>query len=212
MLLSEIRDEVKLAVNDPAFTDNMIDAYINDVYLQVVAACLVPELKGIDTVITSLTAAYASLTGVEGGFSGVLSRVYDSSGASIPIYSTLERLMDLNGTMTETGDIKGVALEGTILWYSPIPVTIQTLTVIYYKNPELLTVDSDSPSSIPDFLHRQILVNGAAALMFDVFEDGLDGLKVNTQSREMSKIDGLRKFREWLGKTRKHYIAPQEPA
>lgn len=212
MLLSEIREEVKLAVNDPMFTDSMIDSYINTTYQEIVAACLVPELKGIDTVTTSTTEAFVALTGVTGGFSGVLSRVYSSTGESITIYPKLETLMDLTGTLSEQGDIEAVALEGRILWYSPIPTTAEVLTLIYYKNPDPLTDNSDSPSSIPEFLHRQILVNGAASLMFDTFEDGLDGLKVNTRAREMSKIDGLRKFREWLGKTRKHYIAPQEPA
>ena len=212
MLLSEIREEVKLAVNDPAFTDSMIDSYINTTYQEVVAACLVPDLKGIDTVTTSTTEAFVALTGVAGGFSGVLSRIYSSTGQSITIYPKLETLMDLTGTLSESGDIEAVALEGSILWYSPIPSVAETLTLIYYKNPEVMVENSDSPTSIPEFLHRQILVNGAASLMFDTFEDGLDGVKVNTRSREMSKIDGLRKFREWLGKTRKHYIAPQEPA
>jgi hypothetical protein len=48
--------------------------------------------------------------------------------------------------------------------------------------------------------------------LFDIFEDGIDGVKVNTMSRERAKLDGVVRFREWLGKTRKHYIVSQDPA
>jgi len=211
MLLSDIRDEVKLIIQDDAFTDDIVDSYINDVYLSVVAECLVPELKGMDTVSTVLATAYASLSGVEGGFSGMLSRVYNSSGYAVTILPTLEALIDLNGNLTDSGSVEAVALEGSTLWYYPIPEAAEVLTVIYYKNPELLSSDSDSPDAIPEFLHRRILVNGASAICFDQVEDEKDTLKVNTRSREMAKVAGVVKFREWLGKTRKHYVYSQEP-
>jgi hypothetical protein len=211
MLLHEIRSEIKLVVDDVAFTDNMIDSYINIVYQQVVASCLVPSLKGVDTILTVTTAPYVTLSGVDGGFSGVLSRVYGSNNETIKIYPKLEDLMDVNSDLTEVGSIEGVALEGNVLWYSLVPAVAEVLTLIYYKNPEMLLVDSDTPDSIPEFLHRQILVNGAASLMFDIFEDGIDGLKVNTVARERLKLDGVMRFREWLGKTRRHYVVSQVP-
>lgn len=211
MQLSEIREEVSIIIQDDYFTDEIIDAYINDVYLSVTAQCLIPELKGIDTVTTVLSQAYTSLTGVVGGFSGVLSRVYDSQQRQLVILPTLETLISLNGNLSDSGDVEAVALEGSTLWYYSIPDIESTLTLVYYKNPDLLTSDSDEPTAIPDFLHRQILVNGASALCFSLVEDGIDGDKVNTTSREMSKTDGLRKLREWLGKTRRHYIVSQEP-
>lgn len=211
MQLSEIREEVSIIIQDDYFTDEIIDAYINDVYLSIVAQCLIPELKGIDTVTTVLSQAYTSLTGVVGGFSGVLSRVYNSQQRQLVILPTLETLISLNGNLDDSGDVEAVALEGSILWYYPTPTTPAVLTLVYYKNPEPLTSDNDEPTAIPDFLHRQILVNGASALCFNLVEDGIDGDKINTTSREMSKNDGLRKLREWLGKTRRHYIVSQEP-
>lgn len=211
MQLSEIREEVQLIVNDATFTDEIVDGYINDVYLSVVAECLIPELKGVDTVSTVLGQAYTSLTGVTGGFSGLLSRVYCPVNYNITILSTLESLMDLAGNLTDTGDILYVALEGTVLWYYRIPEVVTVLTLIYYKNPELLSSDSDEPTALPEFTHRKILVNGAASLCFDTVEGGVEGLKVNTRSRELSKLEGVVKLREWLGKNRKHYVKSQEP-
>lgn len=211
MQLSEIREEVQLIVQDSVFTDEMIDSYINDVYFSTVMECLVPEMKGLDTVTTDPLLSYVSMTGVSGGFSGVLSRVYDSNGNSVTILPTLETLMDLSGKLDVEGSIEVVALEGATLWYYPCPAIAEVLTVVYFKNPSLMSSDSDIPDVIPEFLHRKILVNGAASLCFDKIEDGVDNLKPNTQSRELSRREGLVRFREWLGKNRKHYVWSQEP-
>lgn len=211
MQLSDIREEVKLTVQDITFTDDVVDSYINDIYFAVVASCLVPELKGIDTVTTVLLQPYASMSGVTGGFSGVLSRVYNSDNRSLLILYSLEALMDLKGNLIDPGSVEVVALEGSTLWYYPTPAVAEVLTVIYYRNPMLLINDSSVPDAIPDFLHRQILVHGAASLCYDKIEGGVEGLKVNTKSHEIEKLNGVMRFREWLGKNRKHYIVSQEP-
>lgn len=212
MLLVEIRDEVQLIINDSTFTNTIVDGYINAVYQKVVGECLLPDLKSVDAVDTELGQAYTSMTAVSGGFSGVLSRVYNSEGVTLEIYPKLELLMDVSGNLTDEGDsVEAVALEGSTLWYYPIPTTAETLTVIYYKNPTDLSADGDTPSYIPDFLHYAILVNGTLEMCYDVIEEGIDGVKLNTRLREKSKIDGTMRFREWLGKTRRHYITSQEP-
>lgn len=212
MQLSDIRDEVQLGVNDVTFTDLIVNRYINSVYYAVVARCLVPEMKGMDTVTTSVTEPYCSLSSVSGGFSGVLSRVYGASSGMIKIFNKLEDLMDLNGNLTEVGSVEAVALEGSVLWYTRTPAVAEVLTLIYYRNPEELAGDSDTPDALPEFLHREILVNGAKALCFNDIEKGVEGLKVNTKAHEFAMETGVVRFREWLGKTRKHYVNSQEPA
>jgi hypothetical protein len=137
--------------------------------------------------------------------------VYDSNNNSIQIFNSLEGLMDLYGGLSGTGDIIAVALEGRMLWYYQSPLSPEVLTVVYYKSPTMLSSDSDVPVAVPEFLHRKIIVNGAAAICFDLVEDEKDATKVNARSREMAKTLGIIKFKEWLGKTRKHYIYSQEP-
>lgn len=208
MVLSDIVTEVELAVNDSTFTSDMLTGYINDTYREVVGRCLVPDLKRVD-VVTTTNNAYVSLSTLKSGFSGVLSRVYDSDGNSLRIFNKLEFLSDLNGNLTTSGELAAVALEGNTLWYADIPSIPEVLTVIYYALPDLLVNDNDVPSYIPDFLHRQILVNGAAAIAWDYIEGGIEGLKVNARSRLLSMESGVVKFREWLGKNRKHYISTE---
>ena len=212
MQLSDIREEVKLVVQDVTFTDDIVDSYINEVYFAVAASCLIPDLKGVDAVDTTLGLAYSSMSGVSNGFSGILSRVFNSDNRSVQIMHNLEALIDLRGNLTDVGDVEAVALEGSTLWYYPIPEVEETLTVVYYRNPQLLVDDADSPYNIPDFLHRQILVSGSAAICFSKIEGGVEGLKVVTRAWESDKLSGVMRFREWLGKNRKHYIVSQEPA
>jgi hypothetical protein len=135
--------------------------------------------------------------------------VYNSNGDKLGILSSLELLMDIAEGWQEVGSVRVVALEGSTLWYYPVPSAVEVITVIYYKNPEELTSDSDTPDAIPDFLHRQILVNGASALCYDMIERGVEGVKVNTQSRTIGMVRGVQKMKEWLGKTRRHYIVSQ---
>lgn len=207
MNLEEIRDEVKLLVQDDGFDDEAIDDYINQALMDSTWQLMLPSLKRLDTVTTSTSVAYVSVSALEGGFSGKLVRVYDSDGEEVETVSSLELLMDSYGNLTETGDIEQCCLEGNILWYAKIPTVAETLTLLYYRNVEMLVRDSDVASDIPEFCHRPLLVHGAAWMMFDVFEDGLDGAKVNTLSHRGHYEGGIVKVREWLGRNNKHYIS-----
>jgi hypothetical protein len=207
MNLEEIRDEVKLIVQDDGFADESIDGYINQAYLDATSQLMLPSLKRLDTVVTDTSNAYVSVSALEGGFSGRLIRVYNSDGVSLALAPSLEVLMDDNGGLENVGDVETCCLEGNVLWYVKVPDVAVTLTILYFKNVDLLVGDSDIPSELPDFCHRSVLVHGAAAIMFDVFEDGVDGAKVNMQSHRGLSLDGLMKTREWLGRNKRHYIS-----
>jgi len=207
MNLEEIRDEVKLLVQDDGFGDESIDGYINQSLLDCTSQLHLPALKRIDTVVTSTSTAYVSVSALEGGFSGRLIRVYNSDGEEVEIVSSLELLMDDYGNLTEDGDLEKCCLEGNVLWYAKVPAVAETLTLLYFKNVDLLVSDGDSPDDIPEFCHRPLLVHGAAWMMFDVFEDGLDGQKVNMMSHRGLYENGIMKVREWLGRNNRHYIS-----
>ena len=207
MNLEEIRTEVKLLVQDDGFDDAMINGYINQALLDSTSQLMLPSLKSVDTVVTSTSVAYVSVSALEGGFSGRLSRVYDSDGEEIRIVSSLELLMDEYGNLTDAGDVECCCLEGSTLWYTLLPAAAETLTLLYYKNVEVLSGDSSTTSDIPEFCHRPVLVHGAAWMMFDTFEDGVDGAKVNTMSHRGLYEGGIVKVREWLGRNNRHYIS-----
>lgn len=208
----EIRTEVENIIQDSSYSIGDLDGYIDQCILYTGAQVDIPELKRIDTVDTVLSLAYTTMNGLTGGFSGKLNRVKDADGNDIAIAANLDLLMD-EYDMDEVGDVETVALEGSTLWYQKIPETVEVLTVLYYRNPALLTTDDASPSDFPDHLHRPLFVHGTAWIIYDQIEEDAEEAKVNARSQfwqsfnEDNKHSGIVKLREWLGKTRRHNIS-----
>lgn len=207
MNFGDMVDEVRLIVDDDELTDEMIETYINQALVDVAGQVFLSSLKRVTTVTTSLTNSYVSLAALTGGFGGRLVKVINADGTSLGVVASLEVLMESYGALTDAGAVETVCLEGSVLWYAYLPAVAETLTVLYYCNPTALSADSDTPTDLPDFCHRQLLVNGACALAFSVFEDGIDGDKVNTMSHLSIQENGFKKLREWLGRNRVHCIS-----
>ena len=208
----EIRTEVENIVQDPSYTTETLNGYIDQCILYAGALVDIPELKRIDTVDTVLSYAYVALTSLTGGFSGKLRRVRDADGDNITIFANLDLLMD-EYDMDEVGDVEAVALEGSTLWYMKIPEAVETLTALYYRNPATPSTDEDSPSDFPVHLHRDLFVHGTAWIVYDQIEDDVEEAKANATSQfwqsfdERNRHSGITKFREWLAKTRRHNIS-----
>lgn len=212
MNLEEMRDELSLIVQDESY-DDKLDGYINQAVAFVAGQVLIPSHKRISTVDTIADQAYISLTGLTGGFSGSLRRVFNAGGDEMASYPSLELLMDDYPTMVEAGDVESVALEGFTLWYQKIPAAPETLTVLYRINPATLSENSDVPSDFPSHLHMNLFVHGGAYMIWNMKEDDDDTEKVNSNSHyylsfdENNKKSGVVKFREWIGMRRRHYIS-----
>ena len=206
MKLDEIRDEIKIVVQDGSFTDSEIDARVNDVFVQVCSRVMIPELKSIKTV-TLKKGDYSVSLGSD--FGGVLSRVIIDGDKSLRIFGTLDLLLDSYPDLSETGNVEAVAQEGSVLWYARSPAEDVPATVLYVAFPALLEEGGvhDEPVELPAFLHRDLLVYGVCALLFNLIEDGVDGAKTNTQVYSMLWEKGIVRLQEWLGRNRKHYIS-----
>lgn len=211
MNLSEIREEVLGLIQDTSYDDDDIDGRVNEVLQYLNQEVALPGLKRIGTIDTALDVAYVSLSTLTKGFNGWLSKVKNTDGDDIPIYPTLDILMD-DGDMDEVGAVEAVAVEGSIMWYRKIPTAAETLTVLYYQKSSALSLDADEPSDFPSGLHRKLFVNGTACYIFDEIEDGIDAEKVNTKNQnwiafdERNKSSGIIKLKEWVAKNRRHHL------
>ena len=108
---------------------------------------------------------------------------------------------------TITGLVVGaVVLEGSTLWYQYVPATAQSLRVYYTANPTSLSVDGDSPSHLPDYLHRKLLVSGVARLVWELIETDIEQPKVHTMFHMQNFEDGIVKLRDHLARHREHKI------
>ncbi len=212
MNLSQIRSALARLIQDTSYDDDDLDEAINKTLLYAGLLVQLPSLKRIDTIDTSTSNAYVSLTTLTGGFKGNLRRVKNSDGEDISIYPSLDLLMD-EGDMDDEGDVEAVAVEGTVMWYRKLPATAETLTLMYYRSPSQLTGDSDSPDDFPEALHHKLFVNGTAWTIYDEIEDGIDEDKVNTKNQfwhsfdERNKHSGITKLKEWIARSRRHYIS-----
>jgi len=208
MTFEEIRDELKNLAPEPSFSDLDYNNVINDVQREVCAKLLIPELKRITTVQTVLSTQYVSLSAVSSGFSGLLRRVRNASNSdeAVTIYRNLDDLFEFYGTAWgDSGTVESVALEGSTLWYAYVPNPVQTLTILYTANPTALSVDSDIPI-FPSFLHRKLLVNGSARVIWNLIETDIATEKIQTNANEYHFEKGLQEYREFLGKNRRHSI------
>ena len=113
--------------------------------------------------------------------------------------------------LLKTGDVEAVAVEGNTLWYQYVPEDdLTSVTVMYYRAPELLSNNTDTPSDFPSFLHRKLFIYGAAWLIYNEIEDGIDGEKINTKSAFWESFDtrnrdsGITQLREWVGRSNVH--------
>jgi len=115
-------------------------------------------------------------------------------------------------TLDSTGVPKDIALENKTLWYHPMGA--YTASIVYYTCPALLVNKTDEPTDFPGHLHRKLFVHGAAWMIYDQIEDGIEQQnKVNTKSHfyhsfhEDNKTSGIVKLREWIAMNKVHHIS-----
>ena len=179
MNFGELQREVKTIVQDasPEILVSIPD-FINEAYLQICEEVKPPSLKVLFSVPLSTSVAWTNMPNV---FSGKLTYV-GNSGGEIEILDNLEDLVKLYPTMTETGDVECVFLQGNVLWYQKIPTVATSVICIGYNSPVVLLSENDEPSEIPTQLQRGLLVNKAAANAYNIIEDvSIDKDKVNAK-------------------------------
>jgi len=189
--------------------DTEWNALINEGFANAAMEVVIPGLKRIDTVQTATDAAYVTLTGLDGGFSGRLRRV--GSSDSVHVLKSLEELMDMYPTMDETGnEVEYVALEGNNLWYQPIPTAAQTLMILYLQNPAVLSQDVDVPSEFPTSLHNGIGVCWAAWRVWELEEDEQEGSRTNTIHYMTMYENAVQKLKEHIARSKRHSLMSWE--
>lgn len=199
MNFSELQRELKVIVQD-ASSEILVNIpdYINEAVQGLAYELEFPSLKSIETVITSTTYYYVSMPS---GFSGRLLYCGGSTGKRNILRGGLEELMELYPGLDDTGDVVDVALEGNVLYYQGMPSTAVSLLCLLYSNPALLVNDTDTPSFIPEYCHREAIVYRAAAVAFNVIEDALElKEKPNTLFYTNLAQVGFNRIAGWLAK------------
>lgn len=202
MNFGELKDEVLILVDSGTTEiDDMVPGFVNDAvqYIANEPGIVLPSLKTIRNISTELDQEYATLESV---FNGKL--LFASvGGVKIDAHKSLEDLLNDYPTMQEYGSVEAVALEGATVWYANIPEEVETMTLLLCLNPDTLILDADIPASIPEHLHRSLIVPCAAKFAYESMGRGEDTEETNIAAQEINYQKGLIKLREFLAARRR---------
>jgi len=201
MNFSEMQREVKSLIQDasPEILVSVPD-FINEAVQQIAEDVKFPELKQVTSVTTSISTYYVNMPT---GFSSRLRYAGNSDGEYTVLEGGVEDLIRLYPALDESGDIEYVTLEGSVLYYQPIPTVAEAITCIGYHVPATLSADTDTPSFIPSMYHRSAIVNKAAELAYTMIEAGnAEAEKINSSIFRALAEDGLNHIRAYISRRR----------
>ena len=177
-------ERVQKRIDDNSFDEEAILEYLNEGLFDVAALIEIPDLAELGTVETvtdddnvALPDDYMrKVTRVE----SVTNEVNITEPGRSYEYLKFRRRHPLAADGSQVTD---VAVRANRLFYYPTPEAVETLQVAYLKNPDDITFGV-GPSVIPAHLQANLLVSYAAAQIFNLIEDGIEGAKINTDKQE----------------------------
>jgi hypothetical protein len=133
-------------------------------------------------------------------FTASTKTITDTSGDFRFLGLEVGQLINVDGTVSNEGDktIVTVATNGASCTVAETVVNETTfaalsvvtiyagvrLTIHYYRTPETMTADNDTPEGIPSSLQYPLFVYGITSRIYDEIEDGVEGQKVNALFNE----------------------------
>lgn len=200
MNLSELKDEVTIALGDTSF-ESKLTGWINAAVEQIIDDANVPGFKEIISVDTVLATTSATLGATCSG------RILYAGTATAELAGgvvTLEHMMKMYPSMSDAGDVEYIAIEGSTMYYQKIPSVVTALTLLHRRKPVAMVEDEDEPEGIPSHLHLGVIVPKVCIGGFDLIEDGAEGKKVNTIAQVIKYNRGLHDLRCWVAKRVPH--------
>jgi hypothetical protein len=201
MKVTRIIAKIETGIQDPSFTiEDDILPLVNDFVDEVSELFTVPELQDQDTVSIEESATENSIP-MPDDYGRDMYRVYSSlSLKEVNIRGSLKVLERLYTGQETTDFIQDVVVVGKALWFRPLPVTAQDLTLYYYRKPVPVEFDDADDEDldldgIPSHLAK-VAVDYALKELWALVEDGIDGKKINTAYYTDKYNIGLAKIAE----------------
>lgn len=191
----ELVDEVLDFLREDSVSAAKVTKLLNEGISFVADKVLLPDLESSGSFLTVPGSYYANIP-VEWNFGR---NIYSARSEScrIRVLPSLAHLLEKHGTNLDsliTGPVKYLATVGERVVYTCSPLWQETIYCKFYKKPTLLVSENDVPTCIPDHLQKRLLVNYALMNAYDLKEDGLEGLKVNTGHHKNLFIEALDSF------------------
>lgn len=183
--LEQIRARLTRIIHDVSYTADDLDEFINEAYMRSASLVLLPDLESSGTITTSPASFSVSIPAAWNFDRNlyICSPVIESEEPTIEVLSSIavlaRRFPDYRFS-APAGPVQVCTTTRTSFFYYAIPDIATQFNCAFYRTPILLVNDEDIPVSLPDFLHYQLLVAGAAAEIFSIAEEGNDGVMINT--------------------------------
>jgi len=175
--LEELRDEFISVIQDTNFTEDWIDARINECLKLCSEKVLLPKLESSGTFSTVVGTPYAAIP-TSWSYGRNLYKAEVDSAPEIKVLSSLGLLAreypDAE-TELETGNIEFIAEVGSQLFYYPIPAEITVVKCSFYITPTVLTADTDTITYIPENQLEDIILSYLKWKAYNKIEDGAEG-------------------------------------
>lgn len=225
MILGEDGGSGKL--RDPRFTEGAVRKLIMGALRAVAKDVLLPDLESEAILYTTLGAEFAALPS---DFHRNLYQISSALRSDIPVlYSklALQRLHPNSGVGSgSTGNVSACAVVGDNLFYRPVPVTAEALSLCYFKKPgavrsgvEVLVQDltnEDEITCIPaEFLGEgdedgdNLICAYVLWKALNDVEDASDG-KPNAMAAKAEFEEGKRALKRWIARRQGNVSARSE--
>ena len=209
MTYSELVDEVMLMVQDDSKYDAIL-GYVNMALVEATSKVMMPEYKRASSFETLVDSPYVALQVQPDTFVGGVVKVFGDSVKNAAVYKSLDDMIDgeeITDVMATGAEIKALAVEGSNIWYHPLPEEPVTILVLYYTTHAKLCSPDDAVTIFPDHIQRKAICARAAELCFEKIEDGIDGAKVNTAAYANTAAVGIQELHEFVGRNRRHFVS-----
>lgn len=180
--LFEIRDTVIDVLKDASIDDYVIDKRINQGYRFCAKRILLPGLETSGTVTTATDAKEVAVpTAWNYGRNLYGAAVLDKPDIKV-LNSTalLRKVYPQFDLEIVNGDVEFIVLRGSNIIYYPVPAAATDIVCNFYAAPTEMTDEDDTPSALPLADQEDLLANYALWKIWSQIEDGVEGVKVNT--------------------------------
>jgi hypothetical protein len=163
----ELQTYVKDVIQDNKY-NHLIRTFLNQAQLEIAGGLpsmlgdwLTPPLPGlltIDTITTDITDPYVHMPA---NFHRNLQFAASSNGNEINIADSFLSFSEVYPLLDKVGSVTECCEFGGNFYYQGIPSSVATITIHYYRLPEDMSDNDDTPDSIPLHLHKSLLGNYA---------------------------------------------------
>jgi hypothetical protein len=180
--LEELRNEIKVPLDDASISNEAIDSAINACLRLVARKLLFPALETSGVFTTDPLKTVVKIP-VNWTYSRNLFAAAVPDEEKIKVLASVgelaQRYPDYDTALVNS-PIEYIVIHGNDIIYYPSPLIATDVTCKYYSTPTPLVKDSDEPTFIPEEMQIDLIVNYVLWKVWARIEDGIEGFKVNT--------------------------------